>query len=371
MIEKLIWSCTFMLVGVIHGGKSVGETEAEHSDQVRLIIEELLAAAEKQLDLTMRPGALARLRAYARSIAHYPTAIKEFSWRNGWFQEISRMAVAQGVPDPMPEHTRALMLLEEKRWEHSATPIDDLLDQGGSWFSEWKARLHKWFIALPIAQAQQINNCIGALGLHLAQRLDTKMNKPKGNLLGMGGQIAAPPPAPRMASQTSCETVTKASKAMDSLPDFPEMPSKFALPETGGGFGSFVIPIPRLLPAEGFQNILSERQRLHLLAMQQGGAPTHAREQQQQQRLPTTASFAASAAAGAGGAGIALAAALGLVLLVRRSRNRGRAGRRHVHVTGGGAAARAADSQHGMAQTAVGDARVASAAVTSHSMMSA
>ena len=44
-------------------------------------------------------------------MAHFPTAVKEFEWRNGWFHAISAAAVAAGKPDPMPQHTAGLKTL--------------------------------------------------------------------------------------------------------------------------------------------------------------------------------------------------------------------------------------------------------------------
>ncbi len=40
-----------------------------------------------------------------RSVAHFPTAIKEFDWRNGFFWELSEAAEDDGLPDPCPIHT--------------------------------------------------------------------------------------------------------------------------------------------------------------------------------------------------------------------------------------------------------------------------
>jgi hypothetical protein len=49
-----------------------------------------------------------RLNAYARSVAHFPTAVKEFEWRNGWFWGISAREAGAGRPDPMPLHSSLL-----------------------------------------------------------------------------------------------------------------------------------------------------------------------------------------------------------------------------------------------------------------------
>lgn len=44
----------------------------------------------------------ARLHA---AVAHFPTAVKEFQWRNGYFYGLSQQAQAAGQPDPCPTHT--------------------------------------------------------------------------------------------------------------------------------------------------------------------------------------------------------------------------------------------------------------------------
>ena len=49
-----------------------------------------------------------RLCAYARAVAHFPTAVKEFEWRNGFFYGISQEAIAAGRADPFPKHTALL-----------------------------------------------------------------------------------------------------------------------------------------------------------------------------------------------------------------------------------------------------------------------
>ena len=120
MLEKHVWICAFMLVGALNGGAwqrvrniegrqetlcawacqvtrsagdntgiTVGEVEAEHSEQLRAVIAELCAAGATELGVKLDDGAYERLAAYGRSVAHFPTAVKEFEWRNGWFYDIT------------------------------------------------------------------------------------------------------------------------------------------------------------------------------------------------------------------------------------------------------------------------------------------
>jgi ketopantoate reductase len=105
MLEKLIWICAFMLVGARHGGCTVGRVESEYASEVRDLIQELAHAGAAALKTTLDTGVEDRLLAYARSVAHFPTAVKEFSWRNGWFHGLSKAAQAHGEPDPCPLHT--------------------------------------------------------------------------------------------------------------------------------------------------------------------------------------------------------------------------------------------------------------------------
>jgi len=104
MLEKLIWISAFMLVGARHEGSTVGDVESKYSDEVRSLINEL-AAGTSATDPSVTFGAdvADRLCAYARSVAHFPTAVKEFEWRNGYFYGISQKS--SGGADPFPTHT--------------------------------------------------------------------------------------------------------------------------------------------------------------------------------------------------------------------------------------------------------------------------
>ena len=90
---------------------AVGDVEASHAAQLRPLVDELVAAGEAELGVKLAPGAYDRLAAYGRSVAHFPTAVKEFEWRNGWFYQISKKAAEAGQPDPLPLHTAGLVKL--------------------------------------------------------------------------------------------------------------------------------------------------------------------------------------------------------------------------------------------------------------------
>lgn len=73
--------------------------------QVTDLIVELINAGADELGVEPKEGYVERLCAYARSVAHFPTAVKELRWRNGWFATLSEEAVSAGRQDPCPKHT--------------------------------------------------------------------------------------------------------------------------------------------------------------------------------------------------------------------------------------------------------------------------
>ncbi|XP_030461638.1 uncharacterized protein LOC115681732 [Syzygium oleosum] len=105
MLEKLIWISAFMLVGARHPGATVGVVEKEFRSEVDSLIKELALAAAAEKGFLFDEGMEDRLCAYSRAVAHFPTAVKEFKWRNGWFYSLSEKAIAEGKPDPCPLHT--------------------------------------------------------------------------------------------------------------------------------------------------------------------------------------------------------------------------------------------------------------------------
>nr|GEU79232.1 uncharacterized protein [Tanacetum cinerariifolium] len=105
MLEKLIWISAFMLVGARYPGATVGDVEKDHRFEVISLIGELATAAAAEKGIVFEVGIEERLLAYARAVSHFPTAVKEFKWRNGWFYSLSEKAIAQGKQDPCPLHT--------------------------------------------------------------------------------------------------------------------------------------------------------------------------------------------------------------------------------------------------------------------------
>ena len=91
--EKLIWISAFMLVGAAHPGATVGDVESTHRREVVALIEELVKGTGETQGVAFQEGSVDRLLAYARAVAHFPTAVKEFEWRNGFFHGVSKSAL--------------------------------------------------------------------------------------------------------------------------------------------------------------------------------------------------------------------------------------------------------------------------------------
>jgi len=106
MFEKLIWISTYMLVGTAKECGSVGEAGSEHKDLVEKVINELLAATAAKEGIEFAEGAVERLAAYTDVVANFPTAVKEFSWRNEYFYKLGEEAC--------PTHNELLRECKEK-----------------------------------------------------------------------------------------------------------------------------------------------------------------------------------------------------------------------------------------------------------------
>ena len=50
-----------------------------------------------------------------RSVSHYPAAVKEFSWRNGFFWDFSEKAKGEGQDDPLPLHSKLLRQVADEQ----------------------------------------------------------------------------------------------------------------------------------------------------------------------------------------------------------------------------------------------------------------
>lgn len=196
--------------------------------------------------------------------------------------------------------------------------------QGAGWWQEWRERADDWYGALPALDRQFADQCITALGLSLASRLDQAYR-----LWRLGTAAAAPPPPLAAIGEQGCEKITSGEPGRSlNLPQFPNFPSKFELPP--------LIPIPRLLPA-ALEFEFSARSRAAQVAQIE---PT-------QQRAAASVRLAWGA-----GVGAAVGMALGATLFAFLSKRKQPAGRPALRRSGGREAQRVAveRTQNGKSQ---------------------
>ena len=160
--------------------------------------------------------------------------------------------------------------------------------------SAWRERINRWWLALPATAAQGLRPCIGALGLHLAERLEQAQREVRAAL---GVPVASSPP-PTVG--TECEWVRERAPQL-GLPPFPNL-ERFERFEA--------LPIPRLLPSDTL--LLQSREPSY----RQDG---HGSDSSVGTRLGLSSMTLGAAAGG----GAALLAALGMVAC-RRLRPLGR-----------------------------------------------
>lgn len=97
---KLGWILIYGALGSATGAK-VGVIAQEHAAQVAALAAELhpLLVAEPGLDLSLTDF-VDRLQSYSARIPHFPSAVKEWRWRNGW--QLGA-AARHGLPQPRME----------------------------------------------------------------------------------------------------------------------------------------------------------------------------------------------------------------------------------------------------------------------------
>lgn len=133
------------------------------------------------------------------------------------------------------------------RCERKKAALQDL------WLAASRRRFECWWLGLPIPTQTQLGGCLGALGLHLASRLDS--------MLGGGGGVGA-------VHTPGCEWIGKHNGATSlEMPSFPSPPLEFELwapgggPGGGGGGG-----LPGWIPALPGRTLLPNALRLQLLS---------------------------------------------------------------------------------------------------------
>jgi len=101
MLEKHIWNSAFMLIGA-NNQCTVGDVVSNYESEFDELATELAQAGESALNIHLDSGFLPRLKAYAQAVAHFPCAVKEFEWRNGWFLNLSIDAPKEAVYTDLP-----------------------------------------------------------------------------------------------------------------------------------------------------------------------------------------------------------------------------------------------------------------------------
>eukprot|EP00201_Polytomella_parva_P021836 CAMPEP_0175042210 /NCGR_PEP_ID=MMETSP0052_2-20121109/2418_1 /TAXON_ID=51329 ORGANISM="Polytomella parva, Strain SAG 63-3" /NCGR_SAMPLE_ID=MMETSP0052_2 /ASSEMBLY_ACC=CAM_ASM_000194 /LENGTH=327 /DNA_ID=CAMNT_0016304959 /DNA_START=144 /DNA_END=1127 /DNA_ORIENTATION=- len=120
MLEKLVWISAYMLIGVTKGGIRIGDIVRDHRQEVDDLASELILAGAEAIDVDLKSSdglqykgnekevmheILERLAEYSNCVSEYPTALKEVSWRNGFFMNLSEAAEKVGKSDPCPIHS--------------------------------------------------------------------------------------------------------------------------------------------------------------------------------------------------------------------------------------------------------------------------
>ncbi len=102
-LEKLTWNAAFGLMCRVHG-ETVGQVCDHHHDELTALVDELrrVGRAAMSVDLPIE-WLVERLVAYSKTIADYRGDVKEWRWRNGWFDAV---AAQRGVATPV--HRRLL-----------------------------------------------------------------------------------------------------------------------------------------------------------------------------------------------------------------------------------------------------------------------
>eukprot|EP00277_Geminigera_cryophila_P044554 CAMPEP_0173068282 /NCGR_PEP_ID=MMETSP1102-20130122/7316_1 /TAXON_ID=49646 /ORGANISM="Geminigera sp., Strain Caron Lab Isolate" /LENGTH=275 /DNA_ID=CAMNT_0013936105 /DNA_START=65 /DNA_END=892 /DNA_ORIENTATION=- len=108
MFEKHMWISAFMLLGVHHKG-TVGDVQSKHAGDLKKMIGEMMQVLVEERNVHFTPGVEERLLAYAKTVAHFPTALKEFEWRNQFWLDLTRAREAAGKEDMTPFHTKLLL----------------------------------------------------------------------------------------------------------------------------------------------------------------------------------------------------------------------------------------------------------------------
>ena len=68
---------------------TVGDVQLKHQIEASELIEELITAIHLETNIMFPTGVISRLLAYTKTVAHFPSALKEFEVSNHLIVEIS------------------------------------------------------------------------------------------------------------------------------------------------------------------------------------------------------------------------------------------------------------------------------------------
>ncbi len=89
-LEKLIWNAAFGALCDVHD-TDVGGVVEHHRDDLTALALELARTSRVSMGVHLDPERLIeRLCAYSATIPRYRASVKEWRWRDGWFQEIAK-----------------------------------------------------------------------------------------------------------------------------------------------------------------------------------------------------------------------------------------------------------------------------------------
>ncbi|PXF44277.1 hypothetical protein BWQ96_05981 [Gracilariopsis chorda] len=122
--EKIIWLCTFNLIGMYHGGLHMSQVANDNTEEVTTIMHELFQIVQQRTTVCFDlPNSVQRLLSYSRTLTTFPTSFSEYEKRNAYFYEHSKRMIAQGQQDPSPIHTSYVQVLFR---DHINQPILEL-----------------------------------------------------------------------------------------------------------------------------------------------------------------------------------------------------------------------------------------------------
>eukprot|EP00737_Agarophyton_chilense_P005093 gb/GEZJ01007129.1/.p1 GENE.gb/GEZJ01007129.1/~~gb/GEZJ01007129.1/.p1 ORF type:complete len:289 (-),score=17.35 gb/GEZJ01007129.1/:175-1041(-) len=104
--EKLIWLCSFNIVGAAFGNVDIKALATQYQAVLRPVMTELITLVAKCRGVYLPQQATVNaLLAYGLHVGHFATSLSEFNWRNRVFHDMSLRLSAEGEADIAPTHS--------------------------------------------------------------------------------------------------------------------------------------------------------------------------------------------------------------------------------------------------------------------------